>query len=130
MAVEIDWKRVGRNLQYFQTGWSYVGMAIGLLNLWTFAKVWQGTTDYLGIPFLLVIAGLPLIVVCGARLFGKFFYQKKLAAGMMEVCNNQGNDEFLKMRDDVENIRSDITFIKNQLTRKENNEGFNSGNNR
>ena len=37
---------------------------------------------------------------------------------MMEVCNNQGNDEFLKMRDDVENIRSDIALIKNQLIRQ------------
>ena len=118
MSFDIDWKRVGRNLQYFQTGWSYVGMVIGLANLWTFAKIWRETTDYWGIPFPLIIFGLPLLVICGARLFGDFFYRKKLAAGMMEVCNNQGNDEFMKMRDDVENIRSDITFIKNQLIRQ------------
>lgn len=56
----------------FARGFSRAGIIVGIINVLTFAKVWQGTFDYFGIPLIAVIVAIPAGFVALCVLFGVF----------------------------------------------------------
>lgn len=57
---------LGRFSARFTRGFSRAGVIVGIINILTFAKVWQSTFDYFGIPIVAVILAIPVgfIAVC------------------------------------------------------------------
>lgn len=56
----------------FARGFSRAGIIVGIINVLTFAKVWQGTFDYFGVPLLAVIVAIPVGFVALCILLGVF----------------------------------------------------------
>lgn len=56
----------------FTRGFSRAGVIFGIVNILTFAKVWQGTFDYYGIPLVVVILTVPIGVVLACLAVGVF----------------------------------------------------------
>jgi len=50
----------------------HVSNLVGIINVLTFAKVWQGTFDYFGVPLLAVIVAIPVGFVALCILLGVF----------------------------------------------------------
>lgn len=61
---------LGRFSARFTRGFSRAGVIVGIINILTFAKVWQGTFDYYGIPLVAVIVSIPLIFVLACITIG------------------------------------------------------------
>lgn len=62
--------RMGKLSARFARGFSRAGVVVGIINILTFAKVWQGTFDYYGIPLVAVIVSIPVVFVLGCITIG------------------------------------------------------------
>ena len=54
----------------FTRGFTRAGVIVGIINVLTFAKVWQSTFDQFGIPLLAVIIAIPIGFVTACILIG------------------------------------------------------------
>jgi hypothetical protein len=75
---------LGRFSARFTRGFSRAGVIVGILNILTFAKVWQGTFDYYGIPIIAVVISIPLVFVLAC-----------IAIGILEERSGMWGDDTL-----------------------------------
>jgi hypothetical protein len=96
---------IGRFYYKFQIGFSPMSYALSLIGFLTFAKVWQGTFEYYGIPFAVVVVGMPVCVLATAALIGHYMITKNIQSAMTSLINTEGNPEFAEMCRIVKEIR-------------------------
>ena len=105
-------KRIGRVYMKFQIGYAPLGYILALLGFLTFAKVWQSTFEWLGIPFWIVLALSPICVFVGAFVLGHCMVCFKVQEAMQSLGNNEGNKEFNTLCEDVKEIKSILEKLK------------------
>jgi hypothetical protein len=96
----------------FQIGYAPLGYILALLGFLTFAKVWQSTFEWMGIPFWIVLAISPLCVFVGAFLLGHCMVCFKVQEAMQSLGNTEGNKEFNTLCEDVKEIKSILEKLK------------------
>jgi hypothetical protein len=92
----------------FQVGYTPVTYALSLIGFLTFAKVWQTTFENNGIPFLIIIALFPIVVLTGAFLIGHGIIRFKIQEAMQTLGNSEANKEFAELCNDVKEIKEKL----------------------
>ena len=88
---------IGRNYFRFQIGYGFVSIANSIFSYFTFAKVWQPSFEYYGIPFGFVLAGIPACMTLIAWLLGYYYIKAGLLSAQVSLNNTEGNPEFALM---------------------------------
>ena len=90
-------KFIGENWYKFTAGWGMITLVMGaFFTFTTWAKVWQPTFDYYGIPYVPVIATGFFIMLVAGWILGDFWIRKNMVAHQTSLLN-KNNPEFEKV---------------------------------
>jgi hypothetical protein len=88
---------LGQTYYKFTIGWAIINLPLSLLGWGTFAKVWQPTLDYYGIPFYPVLFGFPLVMAVFGYFIGDTMIKKKVQAEIASLTNEEANPQFFRV---------------------------------
>lgn len=96
---------IARHRLRFGAGVGLIGSFFSIFSLLTFAKVWEPTFVFYGIPPILVYIGFPIayIVMCWG--VGYIYDRKGLWKAEVAFGNRQQNPELMEMYDDIKKIK-------------------------
>ena len=103
----------------FISGVGIVGSIITVVNILTFAKVWEGTFQFYGIPTVAVYTLFPLMYIAICWLVGYLYDTKGLWKAETKFGNKRQNDEFLEMYDNVKLIKKYLNIPEDELKTRE-----------
>jgi hypothetical protein len=106
---------IARSRLRFSLGIGIIGYAISALNILTFAKVWQSTFDYYGVPIMLMYTVFPIGFVFACWYIGYIYDTKGYWGKENSHVNLKMNPEFEEIRSGVSDSRRDIAIIKKML---------------
>ena len=99
---------IGRAYVKFQTGYTPITYTLSLISFLTFAKVWQGTFEYYGIPFVFVVVLCPVLILGVAFILGHCMIHFKVQEAMQSLGNTEANKEFAELCKDVKEIKEKL----------------------
>jgi hypothetical protein len=102
-------KLIGENWFKFILGWGYIGILFTFLSYLTFAKVWQATIEYYGIPFVVVIIIAPPLLFISSWYIGDFVIRKNLLSHQISLQNRDANPEFKELCENTRLILKELT---------------------
>lgn len=87
------------------------GIFLSILNILTFAKVWQSSFEFYNIPLLLIYIAFPIgyIILCWG--VGLWYEQSGLWGEENSHINNNMNVEFLKLCKDMDKIKEKLGIV-------------------
>ena len=109
---------LGENWFRFNIGWGVVVVVNGIVNYLTFAKVWQGTIEYYGIPFAVAIVALPVTILAGGWVVGYLIIKKNVLAAQNSLQNRQANPEFVALIEQVKRMEETLERVEQQVNRR------------
>jgi len=101
-------KPIGRCYVKFQTGYTVISYVLSLIGFLTFAKVWQSTFEYYGVPFSIVVVICPILILGVAFVMGHCMIHFKVQEAMQSLGNNEANKEFAELCRDVKEIKEKL----------------------
>lgn len=93
----------------FVAGSAIVSSAMTVINLLTFAKVWENTFIYYSIPPISVYILLPLFFITGCWYVGYLYDIKGLWKAETKFGNKKQNPELMEIHETVSEIKSMLT---------------------
>lgn len=99
---------IGRKYVKFQIGYVIISYALSLIGFLTFAKVWQETFEYYGIPFWAVVVLCPFFIFGIAFILGHCWIYFKIQEAMQSLGNTEANKEFADLCRDVKEIKEKL----------------------
>jgi len=88
----------------FMAGVGIVGSIITVVNILTFAKVWEDTFRFYGIPPVMVYTLFPIAYVGVCWYVGYIYDKKGLWKAETKFGNQKQNEDFLEVCDNVKCI--------------------------
>lgn len=107
----IDKKFVARHRLRFTLGSGIIGTFFFVINLLTFAKVWESTFNFYSIPIIVIYIGLPAFYIFTCWGVGYVYDTGGFWKEETSHANKEINPEFSDMI-------SDIKYIKKMLSNK------------
>ena len=101
----IDKKFVARHRLRFTLGSGIIGVFFFVINLLTFAKVWEDTFKFYNIPILIIYFGLPLSYIFICWIVGYFYDVMGIWKEEASHANRELNPEFADMVQDIKDIK-------------------------
>lgn len=101
-------EHIGRAYVKFQTGYTPIAYTLSLIGFLTFAKVWQGTFEYYGIPFTIIVVLCPILILVVAFILGHSMIYFKVQEAMQSLGNQEANKEFSELCRDVKEIKEKL----------------------
>jgi len=94
----------------FAAGAGLIGSFLSVFSLLTFAKVWQETFEFYGIPPLAIYILFPIGYVIGCWYVGYLYDRKGLWKAEVAFGNRQQNPELMEMYDDIKKIKTALNI--------------------
>lgn len=99
---------IARSRLRFLLGSGMAGIVISLMNILTFAKVWEETFKYYNIPTLPLYVSFPVIYVIACWYIGLWYEQSGLWGAESSHINQNMNPEFRQICKDMEQIKEKL----------------------
>ncbi len=112
MPLDVDF--VAKHRLRFMAGVGIVGSIITVVNILTFAKVWESTFNFYGIPAVVVYIVLPISYIGICWGVGYIYDKKGLWKAEQRFGNKSQNDEFLEICDNVKLIMKHLDIKKEE----------------
>jgi hypothetical protein len=111
----IDKKFIARHRLRFSLGLGIIGSFLTVINMLTFAKVWEETFKFYSIPMIIIYAVLPLgyIIVCW--FIGYFYDVKGIWKEETSHSNANLNPEFLVLCENVVKLDEKLDDLNKRL---------------
>lgn len=101
-------KLIAETRMKFVIGTAWFGIFISIANLLAFAKLWIGEFSAIGIPDVVVYAGLPLLYIFGCWFTGHLYQVMGFYGAEATFNNRKGNPEFMEVYEAVKRIEQKI----------------------
>jgi len=111
----IDKKFIARSRLRFTLGLGVVGSFLTIINMLTFAKVWQQTFESWNIPMLFMYFVLPVGYLITCWFIGYFYDVKGIWAEETSHQNAYLNPEFVVLCDNVVKLDEKLDDLKKRL---------------
>jgi hypothetical protein len=111
----IDKKFIARSRLRFTLGLGIIGAFISIISILTFAKVWEETFKFYGIPMIIVYVILPLGFGLACWCIGYFYDVKGIWKEENSHINASLNPEFQLVWEDIRIIDRKLGSIQQQL---------------
>jgi hypothetical protein len=96
---------IARHRLRFVAGAGLVSSFLSIFSLLVFAKVWEATFEFYGIPPITIYIGAPIAYVIGCWFAGYIYDRKGLWKAEVAFGNRQQNPELMEMYDDIKKIK-------------------------
>jgi hypothetical protein len=101
----IDKKFVARHRLRFTLGSGIIGTFFFVINLLTFAKVWEETFNFYQVPIIIIYIGLPSLYIFSCWIVGYIYDVKGFWKEEASHANRELNPEFVDMMHDIKDIK-------------------------
>lgn len=98
----------------FGRGYARLGVALGIINILTFAKVWEDLFKSLGIPIVAVIISIPLLFVTICVIVGYLEKSRGIWGTELRYTWYIAGYDPIKMVEDVKEIKTCLQSMKEQ----------------
>jgi hypothetical protein len=112
--MDLIWE-VAKNRMRYARGAGWAGMLLAFVSTLTFAKVWEPTFVYFGIPTKLIYFGLPTAYLFTCWVIGYIDEKKKLWEAEVKYSNNVLNKEWLDLVEQVQQIKKSTDNIQSKI---------------
>lgn len=112
--MDLVWE-IAKNRMRYSRGAGWAGMLLAFVSTLTFAKVWEPTFVYFGIPTTLIYIGLPITYLVMCWTVGYIDEKKKLWEAEVKYANNILNKEWLELVNEVNKIKQTTENIDSKL---------------
>jgi len=110
-----DKKFIARSRLRFTLGLGIIGSFLTIINMLTFAKVWEGTFIYYGVPMLIIYIILPMGYMISCWCIGYLYDVKGIWKEETSHANANLNPEFVVLCENVVLLNEKLNDINKKL---------------
>lgn len=110
---------LGRTYFKFQIGFQPLNYILAFVTFLTFAKVWQSTFDYYGVPFWTMLFVFPMFLLGVAAVLGHIMIKKNVQGEIQSLINTEANPELLEIFKRFDKLDKRIDRLQEELSRNE-----------
>lgn len=112
--IDLRWF-VSKNRMRYSRGAGWAGMMLAFVNTLTFAKVWQSTFEFYGVPPQLIYFSLPIAYLSICWTIGYIDEIKELWRTEMTYANKVLNKEWCEVCEKIDVMNKNITEINTKM---------------